>query len=143
MAKYKGKTARIDISPTEFASKFDDLTVWSNHLDNMPQEVKQQVGDLCFEPDAIVLKNPAVGQMTFKVEERSPDRIAFKGEGMIPIAIEVGIKGAEGDTKTDVTTVLDVEIPMMLRPLVGGKLQQLADVFGDMIGKLASGQSIV
>lgn len=143
MAKYKGKTARVEMSPADFASKFKDLTVWSSHLDNMTDEVKAQVGEISFEPDSIILKNPAIGQMKFDVAERTPDHIVFKGEGMIPIGIEVQMKSVEDGAKTDVTTVLDVDIPMMLRPLVGNKLQQVADVFGDMIGKLATGQSII
>ena len=143
MAKYKGKTARIDMPADQFAGKFDDLTAWGAQLENMPDDVKQQVGDISFQPDAIVLKNPSVGQMTFNVTERRPDKVVFRGEGMIPIGIEVDIKGVEENTQTDVTTIIDVEIPMMLRTLIGGKLQQLADVFGDMIGKLAAGKPIV
>ena len=38
---------------------------------------------------------------------------------------------------TDVTTVIDVEIPAMLRPFVGPKLQQAADKFGEMISNLS------
>ncbi len=39
---------------------------------------------------------------------------------------------------TDVTTVIDVEIPAMLRPFVGPKLQQAADKFGEMISNLSN-----
>lgn len=42
----------------------------------------------------------------------------------------------EGDSSSRLQTSIDVEIPMMLRPLVGGKMQEAADKFSEMIAQL-------
>jgi hypothetical protein len=41
------------------------------------------------------------------------------------------------DDTTEVTTVIDVELPAMLRPFVGPKMQQAADQFGVLMSRLA------
>ena len=40
------------------------------------------------------------------------------------------------ESSSEVVTAIDVEIPAMLRPLIGGKMQEAANRFGEMIGKL-------
>lgn len=142
MAKYTGKSAIVDMPATEFAAKFDDLRQWEEHTHKMTDQMKKEVGELHFEQDAIVLRNPAIGEMKFVAVERNDRHIVFKGEGMIPIEISLNLEGVDNGAKTQVVTVLDVDIPMMLRPLVGGKLQQVADTFGTMIAGLASGKPL-
>ena len=142
MAKYTGKTARVDVPASVIAEKFSDLSVMESHVKNIPPEQLEKIGDLSFEPNAIILKNPAIGEMVFNVVERSPEKIVFNANGMLPLEITVNLKPVE-ESVTDVTTVLDIDIPMMLRPLIGGKLQQVADSFGELIGKLASGKTII
>lgn len=135
MSKYTGKTTRVNASAPTVASKFEDLSGLESYVKNIPEEHRQKVGDLRFERDAIILKNPSIGEMALKVKERRPDCIKFAADGMLPLAFDVNIKAVD-DAHSDVNTVLDVEIPMMLRPMVGGKLQQVADMFGDVIAKL-------
>lgn len=138
MAKYTGKPAIVDIPAAQIAEKFDDLSQLSGYTDKIPAEERAKMGDLRFERDAIIIKNPAVGEMAFKVVEHNADRVVFRADGMLPLTINVNLKALESGSKTEVTTVLDIEIPAMLRPLIGGKLQQVADTFGDLIGKLAA-----
>lgn len=138
MATYTGKTARVDAPAASIAARFEDLSVLGQHADKIPAEHRAKIGDLAFEPDAIVIKHPAVGKMTFKVKEHSPERVVFAADGMLPLTLNVNLVPAdENPDQTDVTTVLEIEIPAMLRPLIGGKLQQVADGFGDLMAKLA------
>ena len=138
MSQYKGKKVRVDATPAEISERFSDLQVFGEKLDSIPAEQRQKLGDLSFEKDAIKIKNPAVGEFKFRVVENTPSHIAFKADGMLPMMLNIELAGVEGDTKTDVQTIIDIELPMMLRPLLGGKLQQVADSFGDFIGKLSA-----
>lgn len=138
MAQYKGKPVKVEKTPAEIAEKFADLSVLGNYLDNIPAEERQKIGDIRFETDAIVMKNPAVGEMAFKVIERTDRKIVFHADGIVPVELEVNLEGIDNGSATNVTTAIDIDIPAMMRPLVGGKLQQAADMFGSMIGKLAS-----
>ena len=138
MSKYTGKTVSVNCSPAEICDKFADLTVLNSHLDKIPEDQKAKIGNLRCLPDAIIITNPAIGEMTFKITERNPDCIVFKADGLLPLKIDVLLKGTDNDTKTDVTAVLDIEIPAMLRPMIGGKLQQVADMFSQMIARLCA-----
>lgn len=137
MSKYTGKISRVNAPSAAIAAKFDDLSTLEKYVENIPAEQRQKVGDLRFERDAIILKNPAIGEMALKVKERSDNRIRFAADGMLPLAVDVNLKPVD-DKNTDINTDLDIDIPMMLRPMIGGKLQQVADMFGDLIAKLMS-----
>ena len=138
MAKYTGKTARVAVASSEIVAKFDDLSVMSDYTASLPEEQRAKIGDVRFEKDAIVIKNPHIGEMAFNVVKRSPDCVVFKADGMIPLTISVLLESVDDDKATDVTTVLDIEIPAMLKPIIGGKLQQVADTFGDLVARIAA-----
>lgn len=141
MAKYTGKTARVAVAPEVVAAKFDDLSVMEAHTDTIPDEQRAKIGDVRFEKDAIVIKNPHVGEMAFRVVKRSPEGIAFKADGMLPLTIIVVLESVENGQATDVTTVVDIEIPAMLKPFIGPKIQQVADTFGTLISRIANNPS--
>lgn len=141
MAKYKGKTARVEAGANRITEKFSDLSVLESHLANIPDDQRDKIGNISFEPDAIILTNPSIGEMRFKRVENTPEKIVFSADGMVPLSVVIALDSVDENT-TDVTTTLDIEIPVMLRPLIGSKLQSVADIFGDLIAKLASDKPI-
>ena len=50
--------------------------------------------------------------------------------------MEVNITPA-GDEAADVETRIDVEIPAIVRPIIGPQLQKAADKFGELIAGLS------
>lgn len=141
MSQYKSKPTVLAMAPEAIAAKFEDLSGLSEYVSRIPEAERAQIGDLAFEPDAIVIKNPQIGEMKFTVTERSPERIVFNANGMLPLALIVDLKSLENGLKTEATTTVDVEIPAIVRPFIGGKIQQVADAFGDMMAKLAGNDS--
>lgn len=137
MSQYKGKKVTVPMSAEAIAAKFDDLTLFGDKINNLPEEQRKQIGDVVFDRDAIKIKNPAVGEIVFKLIEHDPKRIAFKAEGMLPMMLIVDLESVDVN-RTDVTTTIDIELPAMLRPFLGSKLQQVADHFGDFFGKLSA-----
>ena len=136
MAKYSAKTIRIN-KPSEFISgQFADLTRLQGALDNLPAEDRAKVGDVRFTTDSIVMNTQQVGEIRFQVKERSAERVSFVAGGLpMPMIIGVDLR-PEGADATDVTASLDIDIPAMLRPMVGGTLQKAVDQFGELIAKL-------
>ena len=53
----------------------------------------------------------------------------------IPLSMIIDITAVD-EQSANVSTAIDVEIPAMLRPLIGGKMQEAADKFGEMISQL-------
>lgn len=138
MAIYKGKSVRVEASPEAIAARFSDLSTLESDLEKLPEEQRKSIGEVKFEKTAIVVTNPKIGNVRMEVTECTPERIAMSAGGMLPMSINVGLSGVDGDTATEVETAIDVNIPMMLRPLVAPHLQKAADQFGLLIGRLAS-----
>ena len=137
MSKYSGKPVVIERPAEELFNRISNLESFQERLDAIPAESRAQLGDLRFTADSIVITAPAVGEMTFNVTERvSPSRMVLQAANSpVPFAININLKPLS-ENSTEVATVLDVEIPAMLRPMIGGKMQEAADKFSEMFSTL-------
>ena len=137
MAKYQSKPVAIEQPIEVLFDRFSDISLFQQRINEIPEEARAKMGDVTFEADAICINTPQVGQLKFKVTERTaPGHIVFSAVGsLIPLAMAIDIT-ALSETSSEVVTAIEVEIPAMLRPLIGGKMQEAADKFGEMIGQL-------
>lgn len=138
MAIYKGKAVRVETTPEAIAARFSDLSTLEGLLEKLPEEQRKNIGQVSFEKAAIVVNNPKVGNVRMEVQECTTERIVLGAGGMLPMTINVNLKGVEGNAATEIETAIDINIPVMLRPLVSPHLQQAADQFGLLIARLAS-----
>lgn len=138
MAKYTSRPAEIKgRTPAEISARFDDLTKFSENLDRIPESERQAMGNIQIEPHSVSITAPQVGEIMFRIIEHTPEKIVFTAEGApLPMEIKVSLK-PQGECDTLMTTVLDIDIPVMLRPLIGGALQKAVDKFADMMVKIA------
>lgn len=137
MTKYSGKPAIVAQPQQQIFDKVSNLSSFQERLDSMPQEVKNRLGDVKFTDDKIIINAPAVGQLVFAVTEKvAPEMLKLSAENSpVPFFITLHFE-PETETTTKVNSDLEVEIPMMLRPMVGGKLQEAADKFSEMFTTL-------
>lgn len=136
MATYKAKPVLVN-KPADFiAGQFADLTRLQGALDNLPAEERAKVGDVTFTTDAIVMNTTQVGEIKFQVKERTESRVAFVAGGLpMPVVIAVDMTPKSTDS-TEVECVLDIDIPAVLRPMVGGTMQKAVDQFAGLIARL-------
>ena len=134
MAIYSGKKVKIGRPVADVYDKISDLTQYASLVESVPDEMRSYLKDVSFEGDTIKITVPAIGAMTFSVTERkAPSHVGLKAEGA-PVPLVLAIDLAEEGDATLLTPSLNLEIPAMLRPMVGGKVQELADKFGDFFG---------
>lgn len=105
--------------------------------DRIPEDKRQMFENIRITPDTIEVPGGPMGSLTFRVTERkAPSYIRLQGEG-VPINMALAF---EVQPKTDSTSQakvdLDIDIPMMLRPMIGGQIQKIADQFGDVLGSI-------
>lgn len=137
MAKYTSKPAVIDRPAAELVSKFSDFRELQTKLDELPAEQRERVGDVSFGVDTITITTPQVGEISLKAVERSADRVVLQAEkSPVPMKLEISFKPVS-EASTELQGSIDVEIPMMLKPLIGPTLQRAADQFGEMFAHLA------
>lgn len=134
MATYKSKPVRINAPVAEVFDKVSDFSKYQNRLEELPEDIRAKIGQVRFTPDSIVITAAPVGEMAFEVVERTaPSRVRLSAANS-PVAMELrlDLTDAGADT-TDVVSCIEVDIPAVLRPMVGGKMQEAADKFGELI----------
>lgn len=138
MATYSSKPAVINRHIQEIFDRFSDLSNLQNQLKELPEDQLARIGDVKFDTDSIAINTPQVGEIKFQVTERvAPGKIVFGSPSSpIPLNMILTLKSLTVDS-TEVVTAIDVEIPMMLRPLIGGKLQEAADQFSKLMSQLS------
>lgn len=134
MASYSSKPAVINKPVDEVYERISNIGAYQQKLDSLPAEVREKIGDVRFEDDAIVITAAPVGEIRFAVKERvSPSRVTLAAEqSPVPLNLTVNLE-PESERSTKATSVIDVEIPAMLKPMIGGKMQEAADKFGELI----------
>ncbi len=136
MAKYSSKPAVVNRSAEELSSKFSDFTALQTALDALDADRRAKVGDIAFTNDSIKISTPQVGEIELKAIERTPERIRLEAANSpVPMNLIVDFKPLT-EQSTEVTGTIDVELPMMLRPLIGPTLQKAADQFGGLFASL-------
>jgi len=138
MATYKSKPVRVNRNARDLFDRFGDMSRLQGALDQLPEEQRRQIGDVEFTADSLSIVTPQVGEIKFMVKERvEPSKIVFgTASSPVPLTMEVDIT-PDGEDASEVATRIDVEIPAMLRPMVGPQLQKAADKFGELIAGLS------
>ena len=134
MAKYKSKPVVIHHPAEEVFDKISNIGAYQQKLDELPAEVREKLGQVRFDPDAIVITAAPVGEIRFAVKEKvRPASVTLSAEqSPVPLFLTVRLE-PETDSSTNAVSEIDVEIPAMLKPMIGGKMQEAADKFGELI----------
>ncbi len=125
--------------PVETVYKhISDIAAYQEKINGLPDDIKKKIGNVAFDNDKITIKGAPMGDIELAVTERIENkRMALTAQkAPVPIIMSINLE-EQGADKTQVVTSIDVEMPAMLKPMVGPKLQEAAEKFGDMIKNLA------
>ncbi len=138
MATYKSASQLVERPAEELFDRFSDLSRLQGALDGLSEEQRKQVGDVKFSADSIRIVTPQVGEIAFEVTRRErPLKVVFGTKSSpVPLTMEIDIKPAS-ETASEVQTLINVEIPAMLRPIIGPQMQKAADKFGELMAGLS------
>lgn len=139
MTKYTGKTSVVNLAAAEISDKFADMSTFNDKLAGMPEDVRKHMGDLTFTRDSVCMDTKQAGKVVFKVTERDDRHIVLACSFPLPISLTINLSPVAADAaKTEVSTDVDIEIPAMLRPIIGPQMQKVADHFSTAMGSIAS-----
>ena len=121
----------------EISDKFADMSTFNDKLAGMPEDVRKHMGDLTFTRDSVCMDTKQAGKVVFKVTERDDRHIVLACS--FPFSLPINLSPVAADAaKTEVSTDVDIEIPAMLRPIIGPQMQKVADHFSTAMGSIAS-----
>lgn len=81
-----------------------------------------------------------MGKVALKMTEKNrPADVKFEAQGSpVPLSVKLQLEEPEAE-KTLLTPVVEVEVPGMMLPFVGPKMQSAADQLSTLIGNLFGG----
>lgn len=144
MATYKSDKVDVISSAENLFRKVSNPENLLNVISSLPEEhitpeQKAQLSAISVTPDSIVLPGGPVGSLTLRIVERKePTLIRLQGEGT-PVAMEVkfNITPISQDL-CQAQAVLDLDIPMMLKPMINGPMQKMVNQFSILLRQLGS-----
>ncbi|MBP3304205.1 MAG: SRPBCC family protein [Muribaculaceae bacterium] len=137
MSIYSGKPVSIPRPISEIYAKVSDLAQYKDMVEQLPAEQREKLQGVEFRGDAFKMDAPGVGELVFRIVERTPStHVGLNAEGSpIPLKLSIDLADIDG-TSTRLTPRVDIQIPAMLRPFIGGKMQEAADKFGEVFTSL-------
>ncbi len=138
MSTYSSKPTVVATPIDQLFDRFSDLTNLERKIQQLPEEQLARIGEVHFTPDTMSIITPQVGELKFQVTDRqASNHVAFTAvSSPLPLQMSINLKEVDPES-TEVTAAIDVEIPALLRPLVGGKIQEAADKFGQLMTQLS------
>ncbi len=140
METYKSDKHVIDCDIATVYGKLSNPEVFRRHMeeniDKLPEEARTHLQSLKFEDGGVVIESPMGPLKLGVVEKVVPNKIVFgAAQSPVPFGLVIELKEIDAD-HTESMTSLQLDIPIMLRAMVGGKLKDGAKKFGEMIAKL-------
>lgn len=138
MSVYSGKPVTVPMARPELYTRISDLGGLQKRLEALPAEALAKVGDVEFiDADTFAINAPGIGRVEFHVTERvEPEKLVMSANtGVVPLNLILNLKEVS-ESATELNAGIDVEIPAMLRPMIGGKMKEAAEKFAEMIGRL-------
>lgn len=140
MESYKSDIQTIDCDINTVYSKLSNPEILKikieQNLDQLPDDAKENLAKVHFDADAITIESP-MGPIKLALAEKvEPEKIVFTA-AQSPVAFNLLINlEAVDEQHTNALAELQLDIPVMLRAMVGGQLKQGAKRFGEMLAKL-------
>lgn len=139
MAIYNSETVTIGTSAENVYSKLSNLENLRSLLekipaDQIPDDKRAMFDSITVTPDSITVPGGPVGALTFKVKEKQEPRLVrLVGEGSpVPLTLAMHVS-PKGENQCDASVEIDIAIPAMLKPMIGGTIQKMADQFSQIL----------
>lgn len=138
MSVYSSKQVTLEASQETAFDRISNLGAYQEILDNMPEELRSKAGDVKFTDESITINANPVGEMRFDVTRRqSPEAMELTAANS-PVPMKLTLNLTAGDTPDTckLRTDIDVDVPAMLRPMIGGKMQEAAQQMTDLVARI-------
>lgn len=142
MALYKSSPVGIKSSAETVFNKLSDFSNLKSLMEKVPEssiptDKKEMFDSVKVTSDSISFPAGPVGDVTLKVTEKLPPEL-IKLEGVnTPVAISLSLLISPVSAEScEAMVEIDIAIPAMLKPMIGGTIQKMTDQFSQVLGAL-------
>lgn len=139
MSVYKSDKVELSAPAESVYAKLSNLENLRSMLagvpaESVPEDKRELFDSISITPDSISVPAGPVGNLTFKVVEKTePSRIKLAAENSpIPLSLQMNLE-PKGPDASEAQVMIDIALPAMLAPMVGGQIQKMADQFGQVL----------
>lgn len=140
--EYKSKAVTLSAPIEKVYARFSNPENLKALIDNapadkLPADKLEQLQSMQVTPDSIIMQGGPTGSITLQVVNRqAPTLVAMSPVG-IPMPLELQLRfNPLTDEQTEAVAAIVADIPMMLRPMVKGPLQQIVDQFAVLMSAI-------
>lgn len=137
MSTYTSKPQLTEAPIEAVYERISHLGSLQERIEALPADIRAKLGEVTFTDDSIVINAGPVGAITFDVVERTaPVHVALQAQNSpVPLKLSLNLK-QQGETTTELTVVIEIDIPVMLKPMIGPKMQDAVDKLAELVGKI-------
>ena len=139
MNTYESKQKQLFKPQAEVYKMMSDLTQLEKYAAALPEEHKEKIKDIAFTEDSVSFKVDMLGEVVVRIVDREEPKMLKFGADNFPIQFNFWIQlvgVAEYDTRMKLT--LKADIPFMLKPMIGNKLDEGIERMADMIAMMVN-----
>lgn len=137
MSRFTGKSATIPGDINSIYDRLTNLSTFKQMLDNAPDIHKEKLKGVNVDETGFAFEAPGVGQIKFELNEMiEPTHVSYTAsQSIVPMSLSIDLESA-AEGGTTLTPSIDIEIPAMLRPMLGKQFQEAADKFGEVFANM-------
>lgn len=139
MATFTSPTSFISAPAEKVYARFSNLENLSSLLanipaDKVPADQRSMLDNIQVDAESITLPAGPAGTIRLVMADRvEPTLICLRGEGApVPLSVSLHIAPLSSDS-CETSAEVDIEIPMMMLPMIKGALQKMVDQIGAII----------
>lgn len=143
MALFKSDTVSLGASAETVFNRLSNLDNLKAALanvpaDQIPEDKREMFDAVRVSADEISFPAGPVGDITLRVAEKSPfSIIRLEGVGTpVPLSLSLHLTPL-GESRCESFIDIDIAVPAMLKPMIGGPLQKLVDQFAQVLPAVA------
>ncbi len=132
MTTYESNQKQIFKSQEETYTILTDLKQLEGMKDRIPDD--DRIKNLEFSKESISFEAAPMGKVEFKIIEKEEFKTIKFGVENIPVEVNLWIQLAEvSENETRMKMTIKADIPMMLKPMIGNKLEDGIEKIADAI----------
>lgn len=134
MSKYESGVKQIPHPQQVVYDTISDLNNINRIKDRIPAD---KIQNLTFDADSVSVSVPPVGNITLRIIDRDePKCVKFEAANSpVPFNLWVQLLPVT-DSSCKMRVTVKADIPMLLKPMVGGRLQEGVDRIADVLAML-------
>ncbi len=134
MGQYKSDVAHIATNIDTIYSKLSNPETLQKLADMLPEDARGKVENVSFSSEGLKFQVPAAGEISLNVTEKvEPTLIVYSAiSSPVPFKLVIDLTKVDAD-HTDALATIDVDIPVFLKPMVQGPLNDACKKMGEFL----------